>query len=180
MGWHGHFDFLRSFDLNQPNPPSGPLNTVSQTYFSDDESLLITTVKGDPTANKMGFVSVFSVSGISRYSQARVSAGEIRSALNGTGALFGIQQIPESNNYFIVDAAFGATIVSVDEDKESAYLLHKQSIPDQKTSCWVLISPYSNTAFVTDPLVNHIIEMSLVDASIISTINTTASNDASG
>ncbi|CUM65833.1 uncharacterized protein PRCAT00003482001 [Priceomyces carsonii] len=176
----GELDFLRPFDLDQSTPPVGPLNTVSQTYFSTDESLLITTVKGDPAINKTGFVSVYSVFGSSLFSQARVSAADIRSVVNGTGALFGLHQIPESDNYFVADASFGAAIISVNEMNETSRLLFKQEIPKQMATCWAAISSSSNSAFVTDPLVNHIVEMSLTDASILSIINTTNSNDATG
>ena len=57
----GSMDALRQFDLGQSTPPAGPLNTVSQTFFSNDESMLFTTVKGDPTVNNTGFLSVFNV-----------------------------------------------------------------------------------------------------------------------
>ncbi|CUM68081.1 uncharacterized protein PRCAT00005796001 [Priceomyces carsonii] len=176
----GELDFLRPFDLDQSTPPVGPLNTVSQTYFSADESLLITSVKGDSAINKTGFVSVYSVVGPSLLSQSRLSAGEIRSVVNGTGALFGLQQIPESDNYFIADASFGAAIISVNEMTQASEILFKQDVPQQMATCWVAISSSSNSAFVTDPLVNHIVEMSLADASIVSVINTTSSNDATG
>lgn len=176
----GKFDFLRPFDLNQTTPPVGPLNTVSQTYFSADESLLITTVKGDPTNNKTGFVSVYSVSGTSPFSQARVSAADNKSVVNGTNVLFGLQQIPESDNYFVADASFGAAIITLDEITETSSILHKQEIPNQKATCWAAISFRSNSAYVTDPMLNHIVELSLADASILSILNTTSTNDATG
>lgn len=176
----GKMDFLRPFYLNQSNPPVGPLNTVSQIKFSDDESLLITTVKGNPSENKTGFVSTFTVSGSCLTGESHVSATGVQNVLNGTVALFGFQQIPFSSKYFSADPGYGAAIFSVDEKMETAQLLHKQVISDQMATCWAAISQYSNSAFVTDPLVNHIVEMSLDDASILSTVNTTSSNDASG
>lgn len=57
----GPMDDLRAFDLGQSDPPVGPTNTVSQAFFSADESMLFTTVKGDPAVNKTGFLSVFPV-----------------------------------------------------------------------------------------------------------------------
>ncbi|SCU86210.1 LADA_0D13036g1_1 [Lachancea dasiensis] len=176
----GKMDFLRTFDLEQSKTPAGPLDTVSQVLFSADESELIVTVKGDPTSNKTGFVSVFSVTGAWLTEQPRLSASRIDSKLNGTVALFGFQQIPHSSKYFSTDAGFGAVIFSVDAARETSTLLHKQVIADQMATCWAAISPVTKSAFVSDPLVNHIVEMSLDDASIISVVNSTSSNDASG
>lgn len=176
----GKMDFLRTFDLGQSKIPTGPLNTVSQVIFSDDQSHLLVTVKGDPSLNKTGFLAAFTVSGPCLTGESSVSASRIESPLNDTVALFGLQQIAESNKYFVADPGYGAAIISVDEKTDSSQLLHKQVIADQQATCWVTISPESNSAFVSDPLVNHIVELSLVDASIISVLNTTSANDASG
>ncbi|SJM88870.1 uncharacterized protein ZBIST_5070 [Zygosaccharomyces bailii] len=175
----GKMDFLRTFDLGQSNPPVGPLNTGSQVLFSADESELLVTVKGDPSLNKTGYVATFTVSGPLLSGKSRVSASAVHSSPNGTVAMFGFQQIPGSHNYFVADAGFGAAIISIDEETEAADILHKQVISDQQATCWVSISSASGSAFVSDPLVNHIVEMSLTDASIISVINTTSFNDAS-
>ncbi|ORY17277.1 hypothetical protein BCR34DRAFT_51332 [Clohesyomyces aquaticus] len=59
----GKMDALRPFDLGQSDPPVGPTNTVSQSFFSEDENTLFTTVKGDPAVNKTGFLSAFAVDG---------------------------------------------------------------------------------------------------------------------
>jgi hypothetical protein len=44
------FDALRTFDLQQSNPPTGPLNGIGSTFFTPDSTALITTVKGNPKA----------------------------------------------------------------------------------------------------------------------------------
>jgi hypothetical protein len=59
----GQMDALRPFDIGQSDPPVGPTNTVSHTFFSEDESTLFTTVKGDPAVNNTGFLSAFAVNG---------------------------------------------------------------------------------------------------------------------
>lgn len=179
-GGISEFDFLRQFDLNQAALPSSPLNTVAETYFSKDETLLITTVKGDPTVNKTGYISAYAVTGGSPYSCARVSAADIRSEVNGTAVLFGFEQIPNTENYFVADASFGAAIIAVNESTQVSTLLHKTEIPGQMATCWAAVSPQTNSAFVTDPLVKHIVEMSLEDASILSITNFTTTNDATG
>ncbi|KAK9318982.1 hypothetical protein V1517DRAFT_267055 [Lipomyces orientalis] len=173
-------DFLRPFDLGQSTPPIGPTNTVSQTFFSEDESLLLTTVKGDPTANKTGFLSVFPVNPRCGCGPASLSAKDTRSSPPGTAVLFGSEPIPGGSTVFVVDASFGAVVLSLDEETRKASLVAKQVIGDQQATCWATISPATDSAFVTDPLVNHIVEMSLSDAKIISAVNTTTANAGTG
>lgn len=67
----GQMDGLRPFDIGQSDPPVGPTNTVSQSFFSEDESMLFTTVKGDPAVNNTGFLSVFPVQAGQANLQAR-------------------------------------------------------------------------------------------------------------
>ncbi|SCU95365.1 LAMI_0F02190g1_1 [Lachancea mirantina] len=169
----GKFDFLRSFELGQSTPPVGPANTVSQVYFSEDETSLITTVKGKGTPENNGFVSIYPVVVPSGFEGARLAPADIRTSLNETNLLFGFQQIPESSQYFVADPSFGAAIISVDEASGVSRVLHRQEIPGQKATCWAAVSPASNSAFVTDPRVGHVVELSLFDASIVSVLNTT-------
>lgn len=176
----GKMDFLRGIGLNQSNPPAGPLNTASQVIFSHDESELLVTVKGNPSMNKTGFLAAFTVSGPELTGKSRVSASGVKSKLNGTVAMFGFQQIPHSNNYFVADAGFGAAVVAFDSETEEFELLHKHVIADQQATCWVAVSPVAGSAFVSDPLVNHLVEMSLENASVLSVVNTTGVNDATG
>lgn len=140
----GQMDFLTPVRLDQLNPPVGPLNTFSQVKFSEAESYLITTVKDDPSGNKTGFVSTFTVSRSYLTGEARVSASGAQNILNITVALFGFEQIPSSSKYFSADPGYGAAIFSVVERMETAVLLHKQPIFDQMATCWVAISEYSN------------------------------------
>ena len=58
----GEADDLREFQLGQSTPPVGPTNTVSQVFWSDDESHLLATVKGDPEKGNNGFISAFASS----------------------------------------------------------------------------------------------------------------------
>lgn len=176
----GSMDFLRSFDLEQSNPPMGPLNMVGQTAFSADESVLLTTVKGDSATNKTGFVSIFSVSSGCGLTASRVSAVDSRTSISGMLAYFGFQSIPQSSNIFVTDASFGAAVLSTNEMTEKAALIRNQTIPDQQATCWATLSEVSQSAFVSDPVVNHIVEMSLADASIIATYNTSQWNSNNG
>jgi len=171
-------DELREFDIGQRTPPIGPTNTVSQTFFSHDESFLFTTVKGDPAVNKTGFLSTFPVSRNSCNSTSAVlSRSETRSSPQDTAVLFGSANIPWTNNVFVTDASFGAAILSFDRTQGIASLVSKQAIEGQMATCWATVSSFTKTAFVTDVGTNRIVEMSLKDAHIISQVDLSQNGD---
>ncbi|KAA8649490.1 uncharacterized protein ATNIH1004_002161 [Aspergillus tanneri] len=175
----GEMDELRAFDLGQTTPPMGPVNTVSHTFFSADETRLLTTVKGDPSVNNTGFVSVFKVDA-ARDGPSRLAAKDIRSSPMGTAVLFGTEQIPGTSSFFATDASFGGAILSLDTETDKTFLIANETVPDQQATCWVTISPTTGTAFVTDPLTNHIVEMNITDAEVITDLHTDPYNAATG
>ncbi|KFZ23754.1 hypothetical protein V502_01765 [Pseudogymnoascus sp. VKM F-4520 (FW-2644)] len=168
------------FELDQSTPPVGPTNTVSQTFFSADESLLFTTVKGDPPTNKTGFLSAFAVEQVQAADGATVMtlAGvDTRSTPKGTAVLFGSQVIRGTSNMFVTDAAFGAAILSVDPVTVEATTIAKVEVDGQVATCWVAISPATGTVFVTDTGLNRLVEMNIQDASILSELDLSANGD---
>ncbi|KAF4952816.1 hypothetical protein FSARC_12558 [Fusarium sarcochroum] len=169
----GTFDELRPFDLGQTTPPSGPPNTVSQTLFSDDESLLITLVKGNMATNSTGFVSVYPVEDShTKGNKAKsVSKTGTRSSPDGTMTLFGSQVIPGTSKVFVTDPSFGATILSVDSSTYTSQSIFRTKIEGQMATCWLAISPSTHTAFVADGAVNRLVELSLKDASVVSILD---------
>jgi hypothetical protein len=170
-------DSLRSFGLNQTTPPVGPLNTVSQLFFSLDESKLFSTVKGDPTVNNTGFFSVFPVQAKGWRGTASLAMTDVRSSPSGTAVLFGSQDIPGTSNVFVSDASFGAAVIAVDPKTNIASTVGSQAIDGQAATCWATISDVTNTAFVADVGVNRLVEMSLADASIVSILDLSANGD---
>ncbi|KAF2634729.1 hypothetical protein P280DRAFT_511716 [Massarina eburnea CBS 473.64] len=169
----GAMDALRLFELGQSDPPVGPLNTVSQTFFSEDQNLLYTTVKGDPAANKTGFISVFAVDkGETESCASTLSKADTRSSPVGTAVLFGSQVIPSSKppRIFTTDASFGAGILTLSPEN-SAALTANQTVADQRATCWSTISAFTNTAFVTDVAIDRILEISLTDATILASVD---------
>jgi hypothetical protein len=172
----GKMDALREFDIGQTTPPVGPTNTVSQTFFSADESALFTTVKGDPAVNNTGFLSVFPIQ-VSCNGAASLSTQETRSSPNGTAVLFGSSIIPgQGDNLFVTDASFGAAVLSLD-NKAQASVVGKGAVDGQKATCWATVSEATKSAFVTDVGLNRVVEMSLKDASIISMLDLSANGD---
>ena len=181
----GPMDGLRAFDLGQVTPPVGPTNTVSQTFFSADESLLFTTVKGDPPTNKTGFFSVFPVEQTSsrrgrsrgRGRVATLGTTDTRSVPDGSAVLFGSQVIPGTSNVFVTDAAFGAAILSVDPQTRQATTAARVAIDGQVATCWATISSTTGTGFVTDVANNRLVEVSLQDATIVSQLDLSSNGD---
>ncbi|KAI0382380.1 hypothetical protein F5Y04DRAFT_279670 [Hypomontagnella monticulosa] len=176
----GSMDGLRAIDLGQTTPPVGPTNTVSHTFFSEDESTLFTMVKGDPGANKTGFLSSLPIEQKKSCSGANAAAAaqkDSRVSPPGTAVLFGSQVIPGTNTIFATDASFGATVLSVDEKSGQAQVVRRQTIDGQKATCWAAFSKATGSVFVTDVAFPRIIEMSAKDASIISTIDLSAAGD---
>jgi hypothetical protein len=159
---------LRPFALGQTTPPSGPLNTVSQTFFNADSSALLTTVKGNPGVNNTGFLSVFPVA------NGAVSMKETRSSPAGTAVLFGTALL-KNNNIFVTDASFGSATLSLDA-KNIASVVAKTPIADQKATCWAAFSDVTGTAFVTDVAVNHLVEVDTATGTLIKELNSTNGN----
>ncbi|KAJ9299575.1 hypothetical protein DTO217A2_8092 [Paecilomyces variotii] len=176
----GKMDGLREFHLGQSTPPVGPTNTVSQVLFSNDESTLLTMVKGDPTVNNTGFVATFPVNQASFRGPASVAMDGTLSSPSGTAVLFGTKPIPGTQTFFATDASFGGTILSLDQKSNQLSLKSKQAIGGQKATCWTTISQASKSAFVTDVQVNHIVEMSLDNARIIKEYDTSSVNAGPG
>lgn len=172
----GPMDDLRPFDIGQSTPPMGPTNTVSQTFFSEDESILFTTVKGDPETNKTGFLSAFPVEqgGNGAMSLSQV---DVRSTPEGTAVLFGSQVVPGTSNVFATDASFGAAVLSIDQQTLEATTIGMGEIGNQMATCWATISSSTGTAFVTDVGVNHVVEMSIEDASVIDELDLSENGD---
>lgn len=182
----GAMDALRPINLGQTTPPVGPTNTVSHVFFSDDQSTMFTTVKGDPTKNNTGFLASFAVNAAGNCQAASVGAEGTQSSPNGTAVLFGSSPIAGSSDLFVTDASFGAAVLSTQQaaaggsaqaSGAAAEVVGKGAIDNQKATCWVAISPATNTAFVTDVGVNHVVEMSLKDASILGETDLSANGD---
>lgn len=172
----GQMDSLRPFDLGQTTPPLGPLNTISHTFFSADETTLFTTVKGDPTVNKTGFLSTFPVQ-VGQGGPNKVSTKGVQSSPNGTAVLFGSAVMAKDPSLlFATDASFGAAVLKMDSAGQ-ATVKGAGKIEGQKATCWATISDTTNSAYVTDVAVNRVVEMSLDDASIIKELDLSANGD---
>ena len=169
------FDSLRSTgsQLEQTTPPAGPLNTMSDMLFSHDESVLYTLIKGNMTANQPGNVAVYGVSQDEVSTTPQPNVG-----LNGTAVLFGTVKVPGSSALFATDASFGTTVLDMQGGQAGQVLRASEvtAIADQKATCWSTISHSTKTAFVTDVLVNHLVEIDPQKGGIIREYNLTNGN----
>ncbi|MCJ1237611.1 hypothetical protein MMC14_005598 [Varicellaria rhodocarpa] len=169
-------DTLRQFALNQSTPPVGPTNTVADTFFNNHETALITTIKGDPTVNNTGFMSIFPMTGAKGAKGAKsLSTAETRSSPPGTAVLFGSVNIPGTNSVLATDASFGALIMDISENNTAATSATAK-LADQKATCWATISPATGTGFVTDVGVNHIVEVDLANMTVVKDLTLTNGN----
>ncbi|OCK81105.1 hypothetical protein K432DRAFT_425207 [Lepidopterella palustris CBS 459.81] len=152
--WRGlePMDGLRPFDLGQTTPPIGPTNTVSQTFFSEDGTQLLTTVKGNPPFGTTGYLSSFP------FDHDHVSMTGTKSSPAGTLVLFGAAKIPRSNDVLVTDASFGAVILSV-SDVGIATTESSLKIAGQAATCWAAYSHASKSGFVADVAINRLVEV---------------------
>ncbi|KAI4174643.1 MAG: hypothetical protein LQ343_002216 [Gyalolechia ehrenbergii] len=139
-----------AFPINQTTPPVGPANTVSQVLFNEDETMLLTPVKGDPAKNNTGFLSLLPVH------HGCAAEKDTRSSPAGTSLLFGTALIPGTTDILATDPTFGAAVISTTTPPA---VVHKATIADQMATCWAAFSPFTKTAFVTDVLVNRLVEI---------------------
>ncbi|KAL3446039.1 hypothetical protein BJX65DRAFT_318988 [Aspergillus insuetus] len=168
----GDFDALRPFNLNQTTPAAGPPNTLSHVLFNTDSTALYALVKGDGTAENPGFISVFPIkAGCKPETAASVSREDIRSSPAGTGLLFGAAIVPSSGLLFATDPGFGVSILEVDPETHIATSRANVEISGQSATCWAAYSPKSSSVFVTDVLVNRLVEVDAVDGEILSIAN---------
>lgn len=160
---------MLDFDLDQTTPPTGPTNTVAQVFFTENDTRLITTVKGDPTTNNTGFVSVLPFE--DSWSSTTPKGRDVRTSPPGTAVLFGGVNIPDTSDLFITDASFGATLLDLHETTDKVSLLHKTVISGQKATCWAAYSKARRSVFVTDAGVDRLIEIGADDSKIRSTLD---------
>lgn len=168
----GQMDQLRPVGLNQTTPPVGPPNTIAQVFFSEDEKTVYASVKGDPATNTTGTLGVFAVEQPcdGRGAVAVSQEGKLNH-LDETVVLFGATNLKGSSNIIAADAAFGAVMLSVDTASGAASVKNVVDIAGQKATCWAVLSPETNTVFLSDAGADRLVEVSSTDGSIKSVSN---------
>ncbi|KAK7053768.1 hypothetical protein R3P38DRAFT_3577149 [Favolaschia claudopus] len=161
-----HFDYLfgltpiknsiRSLELNQTTPATGPPNTPSQILFSQDEKKLIVSVKA-------GYLAVWDIN-------ADGSLSKTFSKVAGGALPFSMNHIPGKNALFTSDPGAGYNIFNLDQSSgKSAATASSFPIPGAKAPCWSVYSKETKNFYVLDPGASAITEVSLT-SSLDSTI----------
>lgn len=156
----GAFDEIRRFNLEQSDPPIGPLNGVSQVLFTPDSEELIAVVKGNGTAVKPSYFETFSVDRRTRQVSHKgmvIDTGE-------TGVAFGVALIPNTNKLLASTVSFGATILDIDD---LGAPLAITNITEQEATCWATVSTFTGTGFVDDVIVPQLTEIDLTTGAIL-------------
>jgi hypothetical protein len=148
---------VRPLGLNQTNPPTGPLNTVSDILFDQDQSHLLVSVKGNPNGTP-GFIANFGIVG---YSPFTLSSQAVKSTPNKGVLPFSMTLVRHSNDVvFNTDAAFG---VSVSKFGSNGAITSSSSvaIANQTATCWSSTSPRTGSYYVSDVGNQHLTELSV-------------------
>ncbi|KAI9825204.1 MAG: hypothetical protein M1826_007061 [Phylliscum demangeonii] len=163
----------RVFDLQQSTPPSLFTTDISQTFFNEDSTALITTVRSD--GNHTGTISVYPV-----LANGRVSTHDVRTSPPRTAFLFGAAVIPGtrdprtgSSAYVISDPLFGAGVFRISATTGAVDTVALTTIPNQNGTCWAAYSARTRSVFLTDALGNTLVEMDPATGAILQDLHTT-------
>jgi hypothetical protein len=141
-------DTVRSLGLNQTNPPTGPAKTVSDILFNQDQSQLVVSVKGDPTATP-GFIANFAVTQES--CGIALSAQPVKSTPDKGVLPFSMTLVGISGDILLnTDAAFGVSVSNFDATTGAISASSSVALDNQTATCWSSFSPKTGSFFVTD------------------------------
>jgi hypothetical protein len=159
--------------LNQTSPVSGPLlGSAGQIIFSEDDQLLIVTVKGINATTHAGYLAVWDVC-----ENFTLSQNFNRVALPaGANYPYSVTIIPGQNALLAADPAIGFDVffnISGNSNRGDQRNIgvgsYAHSIPNQLTTCWTVYNPISQNYYLSDLLENRITIISM-DANLKSTI----------
>ncbi len=143
---------LRSLNLNQTTPATGPAGSTSQLLFSADGKQLFASVKGVPPTP--GFVAVWDIQ-----DDGSLSADFQSVAPPEGGALpFSMTLIPGKNAILATDPAVGFTIIDLAGNASSAV-----KIDGQSAVCWSTLSTKTGNFYLTDIGTSTVTEVSVDD-----------------
>lgn len=153
---------LRSIGVNQTTPATGPAGSASHVVFSEDDSKLIASIKGDP--KNPGFLAVFDVSSDGSLSEnfAKISAPQ------GGALPFGMAVIQGKNALLATDAGIGFDIIDLSnvnsDDKNSSNSKDVAvEVKDQKAVCWAAHSGKTGNFYLTDIGTSKVTEVAVDD-----------------
>lgn len=154
---------LRSLNLNQTTPATGPAGSASHVIFSEDGASLIASIKGTPTAQ--GYLAIWDVASDGSLSQ---NFRTITPAAGGN-LPFSLTNIPGKNALFATDASIGFDIFDISTLKtaNAASLASGRNsanaIKGQMATCWSSFSSQTGNFYVTDIGTSTVTEIKVDD-----------------
>ncbi|KAH9975199.1 hypothetical protein BJV74DRAFT_782101, partial [Russula compacta] len=155
---------LRTLNLNQTTPPTGPAGSTSHIIFSEDQKSLVAAVKGNPDANLTGFLASWDVQ-----DDNSLSANFTRIGTPQGGNLpFSLGIIPGKNSFLVTDAAIGVDIFNFANGAQALAANTQNSssalaINNQTAVCWNAFSPKTGNFYVSDIGTSLVTEVAVGD-----------------
>ncbi|KAF7336630.1 hypothetical protein MVEN_02097500 [Mycena venus] len=151
---------VRSLNLNQTTPATGPAGSVSHVIFSEDNKQLIASVKGVPPTP--GIFAVWDIAADGSLSQ------DFKAVQPAKGGLlpFSMTVIPGKNSILATDAGLGVDIVDFSGGAATGVAAGKSSglaIDGQAATCWSSFSPKTGNFYVTDIGTSQVTEINVDD-----------------
>jgi len=159
---------VRSLNLNQTTPATGPAGSVSHVIFNEDNTQLIASVKGVPPTP--GILAVWDIA-----ADGSLSA-DFNAVQPATGGLlpFSMTIIPGKNAILATDAGLGVDIFDFSAGATNGTAGGKSStvpITGQGATCWSSFSQQTGNFYVTDIGTAQVTEIN-VDANLKGSIVT--------
>ncbi|KAJ7773865.1 hypothetical protein B0H16DRAFT_113823 [Mycena metata] len=136
---------IRSLNLDQTTPPTGPSNTPSQVIFSPDEKQLIVSVKS-------GYLAVWNIS-------PDGSLSTNFQTVTGGILPFSLSYVPGKNAIIASDPGVGYDIFNMDTNTAVSL-----PIAGQTLTCWSVFSGESGNFYMIDVGVSTITEVEVTSS----------------
>jgi hypothetical protein len=143
-GLKGISNTVRSLNVNQTTPATGPAGSLSHLLFSEDGKQLIASVKGVPPTP--GFVAVWDVAADGTLSKDFASVPPPKG-----GALpFGMSLIPGKNAVLATDPAIGFEVIDLASNGTAGGASSAVNVTGQTAVCWASHSTKTGNFYLTD------------------------------
>ena len=152
---------LRSLQLNQTYPPTGPPGTASQITFNNDETKLLVSVKGAPPAS-VGFIAMWDIAA----DHSLAAQPVMMPPPSGGGLPFSFTPVPGQNAFVMTDPAVGALVLDLSGANKSVAV----PVSGQGANCWSTFSQKTGNYYLIDVGKNKVTELSVdknLNASIV-------------
>jgi hypothetical protein len=151
---------VRSLNLNQTTPATGPAGSVSHIIFNEDNTQLIASVKGVPPTP--GIFAVWDVAADGSLSQDFTAVTPAKGGL----LPFSMTVIQGKNAILATDAGLGVDIVDFSGGVTAGVAGGASSglpITGQGATCWSSFSPQTGNFYVTDIETAEVTEVNVDD-----------------